>query len=106
SMRRSRNIAWEKFHKDPTAKFLKLPFSSYSAEERFDLNRVLEFFERLNLLSKHKMVKKRIIKDYFKRDYTKWDECFKEQIEKETDEEFKHGFEKVQADGWLEQNSP
>lgn len=99
SMRMSRNIAHEFFVMDkfnPRHKKIKQPpFSSHDAKTRFDMNKILEFYDRLNVLRNNDMIVENIIKEYFTSDYIQWYyNYFEKQKNIESDPEYKIAFDK------------
>lgn len=96
-LRPDRNIAYEIFILSGDKKSERiqlLPFSSYNASDRVHVNRVMEFFDRLDLLYRKKLIDREIIVEYLSNDYAGWENDYlsKQREGVETNPKFICGF--------------
>jgi hypothetical protein len=97
-LRQDRNAAYEIFvvsdnGSDKRTAQDMLPFSNYSADERVHMNRVLEFFDRLDLLHRQQLIDEKVVVEYLSQDYQQWEEdYFSKQRGIETDPTFTYAF--------------
>jgi hypothetical protein len=102
AMRKSRHQAWEDFilpkkkKEDVEALSLqRIPFSQIDSEIRFNMIRIVEFFDKIKFLVDNKMINEEQAKEYLEEDYTGWyNNYFRFQLNIENENSFKNAFKK------------
>ena len=93
-LREERNSAYELFVV-PYGSAPMPPFSSYQALDREHMNKVMEFFDRLDLLNQQHLVNEELVVGYLSQDYQQWEQDYfsKQRGGLETNPIFAYGFQ-------------
>ncbi|MEM9090831.1 MAG: hypothetical protein AAGC93_19045 [Cyanobacteria bacterium P01_F01_bin.53] len=94
-LREERNSAYEIFV-IPYSSSPMPPFSSHTPLDRVHMNKILEFFDRLDLLHQQKLIDDTIVIGYLSQDYQAWENDYisKQRGGIETDPTFTYAFNK------------